>query len=234
MSFLGSTAGADLYEQIAALMPPHDLYIEPFVGSGALLAGKDLAPRSIALDRNAMTIRLLKECLTPADNPHPPNIELIHGDGLAYLAQLKPAGLGRVLLYVDPASLHCTTTSRNGHAREQADVDHAVLAAVLTRLAEQGCAVIIAGSPLPLYDVLFADWKTREFEVILRAGVRTEKIWFNFEPGASHFPTFAGKDRTDRQRIKRKADRWAENFRVLPPAERQAVLAALLAARDAA
>jgi hypothetical protein len=63
-----------------------------------------------------------------------------------------------------------------------------------------------------------------------RGGVRTEKLWFNFEPGAAHWSTFAGKNRTDRQRIKRKAARWAAKWAGLASAEAQAVLAAILEA----
>lgn len=40
----------------------------------------------------------------------------------------------------------------------------------------------------------------------------------------------AGKNFTDRQRIKRKAARWAAKFAALPPAERVAVLSAILEA----
>ena len=61
-----------------------------------------------------------------------------------------------------------------------------------------------------------------------RGGPRTEKLWFNFEPNAAHWASYAGTDFTDRQRIKRKAAGWAEKYRALPPGERLAILAALL------
>lgn len=62
-----------------------------------------------------------------------------------------------------------------------------------------------------------------------RGGVRTEKLWCNFQPSAVHWASYAGEDFTDRQRIKRKAGRWARMYGELPPGERLAVLAALLA-----
>lgn len=61
-----------------------------------------------------------------------------------------------------------------------------------------------------------------------RGGVRTEKLWLNFPSGPVHWASYAGRNFTDRQRIKRKAARWAANFRKLPPGERLAVLSALL------
>ena len=57
-----------------------------------------------------------------------------------------------------------------------------------------------------------------------QAGVRTEKLWFNFTPDRVHWASFAGKNFTDRQRIKRKAANWAKRYRALPRAERLAVL----------
>ena len=53
-------------------------------------------------------------------------------------------------------------------------------------------------------------------------------MWFDDEPSAVHRASYAGPNFTDRQRIKRKAARWAENYRALPPGERLAVMAALL------
>jgi DNA adenine methylase len=63
-----------------------------------------------------------------------------------------------------------------------------------------------------------------------QAGVRTEKLWFNFTPQRVHWTRFAGKNFTDRQPLsKRKAQSWARRYRALPPAGRLAVLAALMA-----
>ncbi len=59
--------------------------------------------------------------------------------------------------------------------------------------------------------------------------VRTEKLWFNFTPDRVHWASCAGRNFTDRQRIKRRAANWGKNYRALPRAERLAVLAAMMA-----
>jgi DNA adenine methylase len=61
-----------------------------------------------------------------------------------------------------------------------------------------------------------------------QAGVRTEKLWFNFRPDRVHWARYAGRDHTERQCIKRKAENWGRRYRALPPGERLAVLAAVL------
>ena len=45
-----------------------------------------------------------------------------------------------------------------------------------------------------------------------------------------HWARYAGSNHTERQRIKRKAQSWGRRYRALPPGERLAVLAAMMAA----
>ncbi|MDZ4370104.1 MAG: DNA adenine methylase [Phenylobacterium sp.] len=225
MSYLGSKAGAGVYQAIIALMPPHDTYIEPFLGSGAIFARKAPAARSILLDKDADVVKAA---------PIGPDIEARRACALEYLATLDVAALGRVLIYVDPPYPQSTRTSRLRYRHELTDPQHDQLARILTYLSWHGCSIIVSSYPSALYDQLYPGWNTREFQAMTRGGVRTEKLWFNFTPTAAHWPTFAGRNFTDRQRIKRKAARWAAKFELLPPAERQAVLAAILEVHDPA
>ena len=91
------------------------------------------------------------------------------------------------------------------------------------------CSVMLSGYPSGLYDELLPDWRTLELQVMNQSGVRTEKLWFNFTPERVHWPRYAGKNFTDRQRIKRKAANWGRRYQELPRAERVAVLAAMMA-----
>ena len=69
------------------------------------------------------------------------------------------------------------------------------------------------------------------FTVGTRRGKATEHVWCNFpEPAAFHDPGHVGNGFTERQRIKRKAERWGRRYQALPAAERLAILAALMAA----
>jgi len=89
--------------------------------------------------------------------------------------------------------------------------------------------VILSGYPSALYDEQLGDWQPLELQVMNQAGVRTEKLWLNFIPQRLHWARFAGKNFTDRQRIKRKAQSWARRYQAMPAPERLAVLAALMA-----
>jgi hypothetical protein len=92
--------------------------------------------------------------------------------------------------------------------------------------------VMISSYPCGLYEAWLRGWRRFEFQAMTRGGVRTEVIWMNFPSCGSHWATFAGVNFTDRQRIKRKAQRWADNYRRLPAGEQTAILAAILKAHS--
>lgn len=233
---MGSKTGAGLIQAICALMPPHVAYVEPFLGSGAVLAAKEPSPITIGWDlsQDAINATCSRLAVDPRWKSPPRDVALFCGDGFTWLENAAEHAFmwgGPTVIYADPPYV----LSTRGTARYEFDFtddDHRRLAVALHKLAARDVAVILSGYPSALYDGLFGDWNTRELQTMTRGGVRTEKLWFNFEPGTQHWSTFAGRDFTDRQRIKRKAARWAAKFAKLPAAERQAVLAAVLAAGD--
>jgi DNA adenine methylase len=218
VSYLGAKSGAGVYQAIIALMPPHDTYVELFAGSGQILRRKPPAAQSFAVDLNAKALEkipdragLVKSCQSVR----------------SYLDGFDWGGSGRVLIYADPPYVHSTRTSAHRYRFEMTDADH------LDLLAQLRCvpaSVILSGYPSALYDRNLPGWRSREFQAMTRGGVRTECLWFNFDPSSAHWHTFAGRDFTDRQRIKRKAERWAANFKRLPAGERLAILNKVLTA----
>lgn len=125
-----------------------------------------------------------------------------------------------------------TRTSRHRYRFDYTEADHLRLLWALKALPAN-VSVILSGYPSQFYARELAGWRTIEFQVTTRGTPRTEKLWMNFEAGAVHWADLAGADFTDRQRIKRKAASWAKRFREMPPGERLAVLAAILAAEAA-
>ncbi|QNM98679.1 DNA adenine methylase [Chitinimonas koreensis] len=228
MSYLGSKAASGAYQAIIASMPPHDTYIETHLGGGAVMLRKPRAARSIGVDLDGHAIHAFRAEL---DDSH--SIELHECDAVGFLQRFDYDDAGRVLIYADPPYLHSTRTSLKRYRCEYTSADHECLLFELRERAAAGAAVMVSGYPSALYDSLLPDWRTLEFQVMTRGGPRTEKLWMSFDPAAAHWATYAGRDFTDRQRIKRKAARWAADYAKLPAAERVAVLAALLQA-DAA
>lgn len=217
-SFFGAKSGSGMYQAIINLMPPHDQYIEAFLGSGAIMRLKPPAVRNIGLDLDQDAVRRFSRDFPSVD------CELFTTAAYGYLknADLTP----KTLIYCDPPYLHSTRTSRKRYKYEMTDSDHLLLIELLKGL---DCFVMVSGYRSEMYDDALREWFSLDFQAMSRGGVRTETVWCNFEPSAVHYHTYAGSNFTDRQRIKRKAERWAKNYEKLPMGERQAVLAALLA-----
>ena len=220
MNYLGSKGASGAWQIISASMPPHDTYIETHVGTGRVLRGKIASTRTIANDIDPRTL---------CDFPLPTGVEVHNKDAIAFLNGLDLGSMGRVLFYADPPYLHTTRTSDKRYRFEYTEKDHERLLTSLKDLAEAGHMVMVSGYPSALYDNILTGWRSIEFQAMTRGGVRTEKLWLSFADGSAHWANLAGKDFTDRQRIKRKAERWAANFAGLPQWERQAVLSAIMA-----
>ncbi len=203
------------------MMPPHETYIEPFFGTGAIMQLKIPAKHNVAIDKD-ITAGL--PAIVRLRGQWPDALFEIHkADAFGYL---KGAFNRETLVYLDPPYMHSTRTSKCRYKHELSDDDHWELLRILRAMS---CNVMLSGYRNPLYNKSLANWFSLDFQAMTRGGVRTETVWCNFDPGAIHYHTFAGKNFTDRQRIKRKAARWASRYAKLPPGERQAVLAAILA-----
>ncbi len=213
-SYFGSKATSGLCQAIIAMMPPHDTYIETHLGGGAVMQRKPAALRNIAIDLDQKPLEVF-ECDYP--------VEKIHGCAHQFLSTY--AYHGRELVYCDPPYLHHTRSSTRRYRFDYEEQDHVELLKILKGLP---CSIILSGYPSTVYDELLTDWGTLELQVMNHGGVRTEKLWFNFAMDRVHWCRYAGKNFTDRQRIKRKAESWGRRYQALPRAERLAVLSSIM------
>jgi len=214
ISYFGSKATSGLCQPIIAMMPPHDTYIETHLGGGAIMKRKPAALHNIGIDLNLKALRSFN-----CDYP----VEKVHDCAHKFLSTYDFQG--RELVYSDPPYLLHTRTSSRRYRFDYDEQDHIELLEILKRLP---CSVMLSGYPSSLYDELLTDWGTLELQVMNQSGVRTEKIWFNFTPDRVHWCRYAGKNFTDRQRIKRKAQSWGKRYKDLPRAERLAVLSSIM------
>jgi len=214
-AWYGSKGTSGLAQAIVGCMPPHHTYVETHLGGGAIMKRKAPSRRSIGID-------LDRRAIDGFDCGHP--VELHHGCAHRFLSGFDFDG--RELVYGDPPHVQSTRRSPRRYRFDYTDDDHVALLGILKSLP---CPVIVSGYPSALHDEHLAGWRSLEVQVDNRSCVVTEKLWFNFEPGRPHWHTCAGKDFTDRRRIKRNAASWARRYRAMPPGERLAVLAAVMA-----
>lgn len=234
-SYLGSKAASGAYQAIISQMPPHDTYIEPFLGTGTVMLRKPRAQLHVGFDLCLQCVDHVRSMLDKGNQVPGNKVRLEQRDSLTWLRYRKdahdwPAEWGRVLIYCDPPYLWSTRSSSHRYKHEFDDTDHQELLRILQTLVTRfpGTMVMVSGYPSADYDSWLPSWRSIEFQVMTRGGVRTEKLWMSFPPGAVHWHDYAGSDFTDRQRIKRKAARWARNYEGLPPGERLALLSSIL------
>lgn len=224
MAYPGGKNGAGVFQTIINLMPPHETYIEPFLGGGAILRLKKPAVLNVGIDVDAGIIASFRDGDRNAGFSDVGRFRFLCADALEFLRKYKFTG--NELVYCDPPYLHETRVRRDLYRFEMTDDQHRKLLGILHRL---NCRVIVSGYYSLLYAKALADWNTATFQAVTRGGsLRTEWLWFNFErPVALHDYRYLGVNFRERERIKRKAVRWTRRIQTMPVLERRALLHAL-------
>lgn len=251
MSYFGGKNGAGVYQTIINHMPPHRVYIEPFLGGGAIMRLKRPAAVNVGLDLDAGVIASFKEhgsalaasgditrssdarrrrspdpqmVATPTANNEVGRYRWICGDAIAYL-QKRRYGAGE-LVYCDPPYMHETRGRKDRYKFEMSDVDHRRFLRVALQVPAM---VIISGYWTSLYSEMLAAWNHSTFQTTNRAGQLTEEhLWFNYpRPVELHDYRYLGTNFRERERIKRKKARWVGKLSRMPMLERQAIMGAL-------
>lgn len=221
MSYPGAKSGAGVYQTIINLMPPHTVYIEPFLGSGAVMRLKRPAAANIGVDVDAEVIARARSSLLPMVDGE---CLFLRGDAFEFLRRYK--WQGGELVYCDPPYLRAARRSRRRLYCHEFNIDqHRRLLKLLNDLP---CRSLISGYPSELYDDELVFWNRREFSAMTRGGLAREVVWFNYPPPAAlHDYSFMGGNFREREKFKRRHRRWVERLDRMPELERAAMLAAI-------
>lgn len=270
-----------VYQKLINLMPPHETYIEAFLGGGAVMRWKRPAALNIGVDLDldvivewqqwsaaasadpAATAAAVQSGDSRRRSPEPSNLatlpakslkgatadpavknagvrsrfssvaisddgarfEFMRRDAIAWLRDFRFAG--NELVYCDPPYLHETRCRADLYSHELSKEQHAELLLVLLKLP---CLVMVSGYPSDMYSLALRRWNTLQYQAMTRRGLATEQIWFNFPaPTELHDYRYLGNDKRERERIRRKQQRWTARLARMDRLERQALLAAIAA-----
>jgi DNA adenine methylase len=234
MEYPGGKSGAGVYHRIINLMPPHRVYIEPFLGGGAILRFKRPAELNIGIEIDERVLENFVALAGRDGTRGPlgadrqiqraaPGPTLRCADGLQFLERYKFAG--DELVYCDPPYLLATRSCGKIYRHEFSELDHQRLLRCIRRIPAR---VLISGYWSQMYASALKGWESIAFQATTRGRLATEWLWFNYPPPAAlHDYSFLGVGFRERERIKRKKQRWQARLRKLDPLERQALLAVI-------
>ena len=256
MQYPGGKNGAGVYQKLINLTPPHSVYIEPFLGSGAVMRLKRPAGLNVGVDLVGSALSAVSADIAGTDerrrreSPELARADLLSlevaagpgPDRLAGPADARPRfdfhqgdGIdflrrypwaGGELIYCDPPYLMETRSSGRLYQFEFSDAQHLELLSLLVTLP---CMVMVSGYWSSLYSERLQGWNSIHFDAMTRGGLATEWVWFNFpRPVALHDYRYLGEGFRAREGLQRKKRRWAMALSKMPVIERQVLTCSLL------
>lgn len=216
MRYPGGKGASGNVQAIINQIPPHKIYVELFAGLAAVFRAKRPAPASTLVELDSDVCEKLRAAMDD-------RAVVANESAFDFLERWGGAMSAETFVYVDPP-YHPDTWPGGIYRHELTAVDHARLLSMLDRLP---CRWALSGYRCAAYDAWAESMRHRrvDFNSMTRGGVRVESLWMNYpEPVALHDYSYVGANFTDRQRIKRKADRWVSMLDAMPPLERGLVL----------
>lgn len=226
-----------MYQKLINLMPPHDVFVSAFLGGGAVLRAKRPARLNVGIDRSgavvedyiAANVQTLMGVVKPDGgidfvDDSGREFRLRVGDCVAWIRACSWSGSD--FIYADPPYLKRTRSNPNRdlYEFEYTEADHVNLLALLLSLP---CMVMVSGYWSDLYRDMLADWScVGPWEARTRGGtVAHEYCWINYErPTVLHDYQYLGDDYRERERIKRKKERWRRRLAGMDALERGALV----------
>lgn len=225
LTYPGGKSGSGTYQKLINLMPPHRMYVECFLGGGAILRAKKPALVNVGIDLDKTVVQ---EWNFIEWRGGIPNLTVYWADSVQWLKENASELAPDTLVYADPPYLMSTrSTQKQLYVIEMGEEEqHRALIDVLRSLT---CMVMLSGYWSELYADLLSDWRTYSFQSMTRSGkMATEWVWMNYpEPFALHDYQYLGETFRQRERIKRKKARWQARLEKMPALERQALLMAI-------
>lgn len=218
----GGKGSSGVVQTIINQIPPHQTYIEAFVGGGAVFRAKAPAASSILIDRDPAVVDEWKRRCEFTSVP----VTILQADALERLPCLVLAN-PECFVYLDPPYVHATRRDINLYRYEMDDDAHRRLLHLLETLS---CPWALSGYRSAMYDeaARLNGWRRVDYRRMGRRGPVVESLWVNYPaPSTIAETTFAGSGFRERERIKRKVMRWAAKFEALSAIEQQAIFSRL-------
>lgn len=217
MRYPGGKSCPGAYQRIINLIPPHETYVEPFLGAGAIYRFKRPSAHSILIDVDPVVVSDFAGSLRD-------KTVIVAADALPCLSLLTADK--DTFIYCDPPYHPDTLLSKS---RYRFSMDAGTHRRFLEISIRARSSMLISGYDCPIYSSMLQSWARIDYNQITRSGrIAIESLWYNYPtPDRLHDYSYAGQNFTDRQRIKRKISRLLSKLERTPAIERNAILSSM-------
>ncbi len=218
----GGKNGSGVYQNIINLIPRHDIYLEGFLGSGAILKNKKPSLFSICLDLN-------EKCLDAGRGLGLSGCIFINQDTISYLkffisvsSILKYCGMDPFIYLDPPYPLEVRRCKSKIYKYEFTTRDHIELLEVA---GSTEIPIMISSYKSKMYAEHLKNWNRVDFPAVTRKGRVTESVYMNYEnPEQLHDYRYIGKNFREREKNRGIIRRNEKKIKRLPASLRNALL----------
>jgi DNA adenine methylase len=207
-----------LFQKIINQVPKHDMYVELFAGSAAICSLFTVPAATVVLNdinpevHNLLRIKFRNE-----------KVHFWNTDALEFLPKMETIWKEDVFVFLDPPYHHDTRPlATELYKHEMTNIDHIKL---LRTVQSMKCDIMLIHPKCELYDEFLHDWRKIEVKVRYHQKTSIECLYMNYpEPTELQDYSFLGNDCWERQRIRRKTDKYIEKFQKMPVLERNCII----------
>ncbi|TNE80856.1 MAG: DNA adenine methylase [Bacteroidetes bacterium] len=222
-NYPGGKEAPGVYQTIINQIPPHVNYIEGFVGNGSVLRHKKPAQGlnlGIDISRNVIGGWL---------DLNYPDFEFQLGSWFQFVTSQsfkKHLNHKETFMFLDPPYRFSSRKSGSKiYEHELTDSDHDYFLELVKQL---DCKIAITHYPDSVYERELSDWRCIEFTSQTRQGKATELLFMNYDsPVALHDYSHLGADYREREKIRKKINRWLASLDRMPKKESLAIISAI-------
>ena len=245
-TYPGGKAADGVIQFLINRVPRHFIYMEPFLGGGAMYLHKKRCSKAYLSDINIRVVNAWEQ-VEGVYNEDRPEVDKIcpysFSNFWRYYIQVGAADQNRnrgTFVFLDPPYLMETRSFQKKIYEYEFETpeQHEKLLALLLQDApysndrrHQSPNVMIAGYPSELYKDLLEDagWLRHDFSGQTRRGRCVESIWTNYDPEQwpLHDYTYVGENTRERDQFRQKKKRWIRRLSEMNTREREALLRAI-------